>query len=333
MYIQYLYFTYHVFHNAFLLFSYIPTLLLYCPLLSSLTISVLSYQPVKPQMGGALPIQDISAASMAELLPHNLRMQEQHKLSQKKNPAPITLSTRLTSSVPKSPPRWPIRPGVMLHVSNDTKENLTINRMTIKANSLGSEGNGDQFSGQLSAWPNETQTTTNENNLTEISVVSESRVAGLTPLAVPHSELVSFPLTNESEYVPNAPALLTNISSKATEPSTRNKAKRILEFVFKRARKTSEGCTRDSQSSHVGLLQSIWRGRACNKNALRVGAQHRLKGIRCSGSGIVLLRLFTFYERILLNFSSVFIFMFYASKKNNAYSYSNIQKGTRENSL
>lgn len=42
-----------------------------------------------------------------------------------------TLSVRCTQ-VPKSPPRWPLRPGVMVHVSSDTKENLAVNRMTLK---------------------------------------------------------------------------------------------------------------------------------------------------------------------------------------------------------
>ncbi|KAM7357584.1 uncharacterized protein ACRADG_002870 [Cochliomyia hominivorax] len=41
------------------------------------------------------------------------------------------LSVRCTQ-VPKSPPRWPLRPGVMVHVSSDTKENLAVNRMTLK---------------------------------------------------------------------------------------------------------------------------------------------------------------------------------------------------------
>uniref|UniRef100_A0A1I8PBA5 Ig-like domain-containing protein n=1 Tax=Stomoxys calcitrans TaxID=35570 RepID=A0A1I8PBA5_STOCA len=43
-----------------------------------------------------------------------------------------TLSVRHCTQAPKSPPRWPLRPGVMVHVSSDTKENLAVNRMTLK---------------------------------------------------------------------------------------------------------------------------------------------------------------------------------------------------------
>ncbi|XP_075160209.1 uncharacterized protein LOC142233241 [Haematobia irritans] len=45
-----------------------------------------------------------------------------------------TLSVRHCTQAPKSPPRWPLRPGVMVHVSSDTKENLAVNRMTLKPN-------------------------------------------------------------------------------------------------------------------------------------------------------------------------------------------------------
>ncbi|KAH8322053.1 hypothetical protein KR059_001059, partial [Drosophila kikkawai] len=226
-------------------------------------------------------------SSTAEPLPQNQGTEGQRKWSRGKQKYDTSLTrpnaNRLPGSVPKSPPRWPIRPGVMLHVSNDTKENLTVNRMAIKPNSLGNEGRGDQLPAQWGAGLNETKNASNSSLL----VVSESRQAGLTPPAVPHQQLASLPLTNESESVPNAPVLLAHLSSKAAEPSTYNKVERILALVFKRARKRSKDCTRDSQRSHVGLLQSIWRGRAYEKNPLPAGAHHRLKGIRCSGSELV----------------------------------------------
>ncbi|KAH8394058.1 hypothetical protein KR200_007930, partial [Drosophila serrata] len=225
-----------------------------------------------------------SAASATQQLSQNHGSQHQRKLQKGKRKyeaylAPSTVN-RLHGSVPKSPPRWPIRPGVMLHVSNDTKENLTVNRMTIKPNSSGNEGRGDQFPAQLGDGLNDTQSTSNISLL----VVSEGRQTEITPLAVPHQQLVSLCLTNESGSLPNAPALLAHLSSKTTEPSTYSKVERMLALVYKRARKRSEVCTRDSQRSNVGLLQSIWRGRAYNKKPLQVGAHHRLKGIRCSGS-------------------------------------------------
>ncbi|KAH8233853.1 hypothetical protein KR032_000185, partial [Drosophila birchii] len=228
-----------------------------------------------------------SAASAVEPLPQNPRTQRQGKLpkGKQKNETSVTPTkiNRPSGCVPKSPPRWPIRPGVMLHVSNDTKENLTVNRMTIKPNSLGNEGRGDQLMVKLGDVLNDTQTASNSNLL----ILSRSRNTGLTPLSVPHQQLVCFPLTNESGFVPNAPAVLAHLSSKTAEPSTYTKMERMLALLFKRARKESVDCTRDSQRSHVGLLQSIWRGRAYNKNQLQVGAHHRLRGIRCSGSELL----------------------------------------------
>lgn len=37
-------------------------------------------------------------------------------------------SRQITSDVPKSPPKWPLRPGVLVHVKCDTKQNLCANR-------------------------------------------------------------------------------------------------------------------------------------------------------------------------------------------------------------
>ncbi|KAH8258880.1 hypothetical protein KR038_011496 [Drosophila bunnanda] len=238
------------------------------------------------KLGGAQPILNTCAVSAVEPLSQNQGTQGQQNLQKLKKKYEASLAppvaNRLHGSVPKSPPRWPIRPGVMLHVSNDTKENLTVNRMTIKPNSLGNEGREGPLPAQLGDGLNDTQSTSNSSLL----VVSEGKQAGVTPPAVPHQQLVSSPLIDESGSVPNAPAPLAHLSSKAAEPSTYNKVERMLSLVFKRSRKRSEDCTRDSQRSHVGLLQSIWRGRAYNKKPLQFGVHHRLKGIRSSGSGI-----------------------------------------------
>lgn len=47
-----------------------------------------------------------------------------------------SLRVRHAAQAPKSPPRWPLRPGVMVHVSSDTKQNLETNRMTLRPHTL-----------------------------------------------------------------------------------------------------------------------------------------------------------------------------------------------------
>lgn len=98
-----------------------------------------------------------------------------------------TLSVRCTQ-VPKSPPRWPLRPGVMVHVSSDTKENLAVNRMTLKptatlANLTASTVNDSTVSSSTlnnSAATNTTQTTllnvTRQSSLTLGRIGRQARV-------------------------------------------------------------------------------------------------------------------------------------------------------------
>ncbi|XP_065359880.1 ras guanine nucleotide exchange factor R-like, partial [Calliphora vicina] len=98
-----------------------------------------------------------------------------------------TLSVRCTQ-VPKSPPRWPLRPGVMVHVSSDTKENLAVNRMTLKptatlANLTASTVNDSIVSSSTlnnSAATNTTQTTllnvTRQSSLTLGRIGRQARV-------------------------------------------------------------------------------------------------------------------------------------------------------------
>ncbi|XP_017474727.1 PREDICTED: uncharacterized protein LOC108365246 [Rhagoletis zephyria] len=137
----------------------------------SATHSVLSYQSNAPQGDVATPaLQTISPQPPTTgcLLP-NLAAQElpqlpgpklppkspppkpPSKITPKPSPATtpahtptiVTTPTRTPSlrvrhaaQAPKSPPRWPLRPGVMVHVSSDTKENLATNRMTLRPHTL-----------------------------------------------------------------------------------------------------------------------------------------------------------------------------------------------------
>ncbi|XP_017137475.1 uncharacterized protein LOC108152559 isoform X3 [Drosophila miranda] len=305
--------------------------------------SVLSYQPVMPKVGAALPILDTSASLLpATLSAANRQHQQEHQQQRQRQqvqqqilavaetetetetennneilstPPPVT---RFNGNAPKSPPRWPLRPGVMLHVSSDTKENLAVNRMTLKPHSNTSASatasgnvnvaNASQLSAQLSAVLNESQTNSNSTMLTEVTVVTE---AGTGPGICPGAEAGSntlgavtrlkaeehLPPTDEAETAPEGVACLESLteapapaaaSSSSSSCANASKMERILSFVFKRTKKkSSDDGTRDSQRSHVGLLQTFWRGRGGHNDSTTsspFGAQHRLKGIRCSGS-------------------------------------------------
>ncbi|XP_022227441.2 hemicentin-1 isoform X16 [Drosophila obscura] len=295
--------------------------------------SVLSYQPVMPKVGAALPIQDTSASLLPATLSaanHRPQQQQQQQVqpilavpdtepeTENNNeilstPPPVT---RFNGNAPKSPPRWPLRPGVMLHVSSDTKENLAVNRMTLKPhpnsnphpNTSGNVNvaNASQLSAQLSAVLNESQTNSNSTMLTEVTVVTEAgtgtgtgshTLGAVTRLKAEEEHL---PSTDEAETAPEGAACLENLtdapaagaataSSSSSSCANASKVERILAFVFQRTKKSSDDGTRDSQRSHVGLLQTFWRGRgghndSTSSSSSPFGAQHRLKGIRCSGS-------------------------------------------------
>ncbi|XP_055855843.1 hemicentin-1 isoform X5 [Episyrphus balteatus] len=47
------------------------------------------------------------------------------------SPLPSSTTSQTPLEIPKSPPRWPLRPGVMVHVKNDTKQNLAANRLVL----------------------------------------------------------------------------------------------------------------------------------------------------------------------------------------------------------
>ncbi|KAH8351258.1 hypothetical protein KR084_001851 [Drosophila pseudotakahashii] len=213
---------------------------------------VLSDQSEITQAGGSLPIQDKTTAFLAN-----------------------SCLTSFNANAPKSPPRWPIRPGVMLHVSSNTKENLAVNRMTLSPNQCSKGGNIDLLSAELSDVLRNRQSNSDSTILTDVSVVLENNAASeLSTVAVPQLEVAQENKpAEEITHLDNLPA--------KTPGSGHIKLEHILSLVYK---KSSVDCTRESQRSHVGLLQTFWRGLASNKNTTQFGTQHRLKGIRCSGS-------------------------------------------------
>ncbi|XP_041564220.1 uncharacterized protein LOC108136874 isoform X3 [Drosophila elegans] len=186
-------------------------------------------------------------------------------------------SMRFSGNAPKSPPRWPIRPGVMLHVSNNTKENLTVNRMTLKPNLSGNTCNMSLMSDQFDAALRKSEANFESTILTEVSVVSERNAGSeFTTVSRPQSE-------DKKSAAETAP--LDNYPAKAPRASFgQNKLDHVLELLFKRSKKSSADCTRDSQRSHVGLLQTFWRGLSFTESSSPFGTQQRPKGIRCSGS-------------------------------------------------
>ncbi|XP_054086401.1 uncharacterized protein LOC105214792 isoform X2 [Zeugodacus cucurbitae] len=135
----------------------------------SATHSVLSYQSNAPQVGVVAPalatvcpqqvttgclIPNLAAQELPQLPgpkvpPKSPPPKPPTKITSKPTPTPLhtptivttptrtpSLRVRHAAQAPKSPPRWPLRPGVMVHVSSDTKQNLATNRMTLRPHTL-----------------------------------------------------------------------------------------------------------------------------------------------------------------------------------------------------
>ncbi|KAL9904026.1 neuromusculin isoform 5-T5 [Glossina fuscipes fuscipes] len=129
--------------------------------------------------------------------PHNTSLESTSISNMKTHVATPTTTTpilsirRNTNQAPKSPPRWPLRPGVMVHVRNDTKENLAVNRMTLKPNALllpkltaqGSITDSSFSSSALNASINTTQTTllngTQDSNLVDRRALNHDQQGNL----------------------------------------------------------------------------------------------------------------------------------------------------------
>ncbi|XP_043862051.1 uncharacterized protein LOC120447830 isoform X1 [Drosophila santomea] len=189
---------------------------------------------------------------------------------------PKPSSSRFIGNAPKSPPRWPIRPGVMLHVSSNTKENLTVNRMTVKPSASGNGSDMSQLSAQLSVATNGSREISDGPILTELSAVSRENAASEVSSSANRKEATVPPTEKNASTLKMAPQ---EILSFKTRRGGHNKLDHIWSLLFKK----SDDCTRDSQRSHVSLLRTFWRGMASNENISGLETQHRLKGIRCSG--------------------------------------------------
>lgn len=184
----------------------------------------------------------------------------------------------------KSPPRWPLRPGVMLHVNNETKENLVVNRTTIKQDSIKNNefGNVTTDVNHMLIAP---QTESFKKNfLSKMCLWSKKRVPTKSnendPPKFENENVTSTDTGVSSIYVDNIDTEVASSSSYSY-----NVLERIIYYI-KRAKRPSQIYTRDSQRSQVCLLRTIWRRHAYDGTNCKL-RDHRLKGIRCSGSGIV----------------------------------------------
>uniref|UniRef100_A0A1B0AJF6 Uncharacterized protein n=1 Tax=Glossina pallidipes TaxID=7398 RepID=A0A1B0AJF6_GLOPL len=219
---------------------------------------------------------------------------------------PILNVRRNTNQAPKSPPRWPLRPGVMVHVRNDTKENLAVNRMTLKPNALllpkltaqGSITDSSFSSSALNASINTTQTTllnvTQDSNLADHRALNHGQQDdnSMTTIALKNETLRLTEQNPELEIRQVEAVSASNstpIAERPTKPVKRTNYERLRNLIanifFKRSHPRNNDSIRDSQRSHVGLLGGkFWKKpEAAGKSPF--AKEHRLKGIRSSGSG------------------------------------------------
>lgn len=242
------------------------------------------------------------------------------------NTSSNTIATLQTEAIlpmaPKSPPRWPLRPGVMVHVRNETKKNLTVNRMTLKP-SLPPFKQSSSTAHDLSFVSMDSHPPSQEGDVTMSTLLDSSlAVSATTPISSEQQQPQQQPqqqrcanevtsinevLGHSQEEAPNVELLLMSpaLSSIPSLPITTNdneltslprdrqlKPTNVYQclqgFMSRLFRRTNfADTTRDSQRSHVGLLANkFWKRLDVNKSEKSAfSVEHRLKGIRCSGSG------------------------------------------------
>ncbi|XP_070136707.1 uncharacterized protein nrm isoform X6 [Drosophila bipectinata] len=241
--------------------------------------SVLTSQPDLAKLRDSLPIVNTTAEVTNSML-------IQKKWKNYQNSTGVSnisesQSTCRDTNSHKSPPRWPLRPGVLLHVNNETKENLVVNRTTIKQDSYKNnqfENCAAELNPMLVTPPTKS---CNNKFLSKIFSWSKKRVPretnqNLTPNSE-NANLASTDIGVSSIYVGNI-----NSNSATSSSSSDHILERII-FYIKRPKRPSRIYTRDSQRSQVCLLRTIWRGHSYDETSSKFRDHHRFKGIRCSG--------------------------------------------------
>ncbi|XP_031616824.1 hemicentin-1 isoform X2 [Contarinia nasturtii] len=122
--------------------------------------------------------------------------------------------------IPKSPPKWPLRPGVLVHVKCDTKQNLCANRAQspFNASTLNTSGNLNNVS-----YASPLLSTNSRNtSMTSGKVGSGSTNLSSTPITLP--ELPARNTKTNSTVIAITTTPTTNVSG-ATDSTTNNSKK------------------------------------------------------------------------------------------------------------
>lgn len=131
------------------------------------------------------------------------------------------------NETPRSPPKWPLRPGVMVHVKTDTKENLHAARTQSPVNKAGSQPNTDN---------NEVIKKENIDNVGEVpqgttvnkSTISAPELPPKNPFRVPRCDSDSLNNTTKSSACDKTANNSSSINDELVKFSNSKLLERIL---------------------------------------------------------------------------------------------------------
>lgn len=115
-------------------------------------------------------------------------------------PTASALQNSLTheNETPKSPPKWPLRPGVMVHVKTDTKENLHAARTQSPVNKTGSKPKVDNSNDETKNKTPEKITEDTQETTANQSTISAPELPPKNPFRVPRCDSDSLNNTAKS---------------------------------------------------------------------------------------------------------------------------------------
>lgn len=210
--------------------------------------------------------------------------------------------------IPKSPPKWPLRPGVMVHVKVNTKQNLCATRIQNPTESI------------IEIMPTSPQipATQSSQNISYASpvfsgdcgetILDKSTIKSINPPVLPlrNNNLTIVTIKDDIDDLSNRNDELINFTTSS-----------LIERLLKRLRwrrghetkqtNSSQNILSKSNKRAVNLLRNTgWFGSGKSTNSstgLFDNSRHHLSGIKCTDGGKLL---FFYYFFLYLNCSLAF---------------------------
>lgn len=119
-------------------------------------------------------------------------------------------SRQITSDVPKSPPKWPLRPGVLVHVKCDTKQNLCANRAQSPQNTSQNASSLNNVSYASPLLSSNSRNTSTTESTTKMAIVPDLPARNTNAPITNNLDTSTAPLSNKKSIKPVARALIVD---------------------------------------------------------------------------------------------------------------------------